>query len=214
MHRVRLLHERASDTAARVRGDPGVPQRRFRTRPSIRTRVRLVTDLLDLPPETQAAFAPDRGQLAAHRASISPRLLDAGSRLERGALAGVAAHPKLEPLPRGARPRALRRRAAPARPRAAARPGRARRRADAAPRGAVRDGRHRRDRRGDDRADAAPPARAPPPPRSSPRRSPTTCSSCSSGSPRCAPRSANSPETRGTIAPPIPGSSIGRASGC
>jgi len=55
---------------------------------------RLATDLLDLPPETQAAFAPVRGRSSATTV-ISPRLLGAGDRLERSALAGVAAHPKL-----------------------------------------------------------------------------------------------------------------------
>ncbi len=74
---------------------------------------RLATDLLDLPPETQAALAPRTRSSAA--GVLSPRLLDAGLRLERSALAGVAAHesllPELDELGAGA----LRRRAAPAR---------------------------------------------------------------------------------------------------
>ena len=63
--------------------------------------VRLAADLLDLPPETQAGLAPPRTG-ARTAGVISPRLLDAGMRLERGALAGVAAHPDLVPRPRGA----------------------------------------------------------------------------------------------------------------
>jgi hypothetical protein len=57
---------------------------------------RLVTDRLALPPETQALLAPGRGN--AQVANVPPRLLEAGSRLERGALAGVAAHPDLTRL--------------------------------------------------------------------------------------------------------------------
>jgi hypothetical protein len=49
-----------------------------------------------LPPETQAGLAPARGSSRA--GIVSPRLLDAGQRLERQALAGVAAHPELKPI--------------------------------------------------------------------------------------------------------------------
>ena len=56
---------------------------------------RLAADLLDLPPETQAGACAGTRQLAARAGVVSPRLLDAGQRLERSALAGVAAHPKL-----------------------------------------------------------------------------------------------------------------------
>jgi DNA primase catalytic core len=93
VHRVRLLHERASDKTAAaaaiqtfLNSLPDSPEHQDARR--------LVTDLLDLPPESQAAFAPIRTHSSAATV-ISPRLLDAGSRLERGALAGVAAHPKL-----------------------------------------------------------------------------------------------------------------------
>ncbi len=58
--------------------------------------VRLAATLLDLPPETQAGLAPPRA--GSHAAVVSPRLLDAGQRLERLALAGVAAHPELKPI--------------------------------------------------------------------------------------------------------------------
>ena len=93
VHRVRLERERARDREsafATIRtflaSLPDSPERV--------EAVRLAADLLDLPPETQAGLAPARG--SSHAAGVvSPRLLDAGSRLERGALAGVSAHPEL-----------------------------------------------------------------------------------------------------------------------
>src|SRR3954467_12624366 len=99
VHRVRLLHAKAPDrnpafTAIEtfLRAQPDSPEHLDARR--------LATDLLDLPPETQAALAPRTRSSAA--GVISPRLLDAGARLERSALAGVAAHesllPELEPL--------------------------------------------------------------------------------------------------------------------
>jgi len=96
VHRVRLERERARDREsafAAIRtflaSLPDSPERV--------EAVRLAADLLDLPPETQAGLAPARG--SSHAAGVvSPRLLDAGSRLERGALAGVAAHPELTRL--------------------------------------------------------------------------------------------------------------------
>ncbi len=93
VHRVRLLYERARDKSAAsaaiqtfLNSLPDSPEHQDARR--------LVTDLLDLPPESQAAFAPVGGRSSA-AAVISPRLLDAGKRLERSALAGVAANPKL-----------------------------------------------------------------------------------------------------------------------
>jgi DNA primase len=93
VHRVRLLHERAVDKNAAstaikafLNSLPDSPEHLDARR--------LATDLLDLPPETQSAFAPVRGRSSA-ASVISPRLLGAGDRLERSALAGVAAHPKL-----------------------------------------------------------------------------------------------------------------------
>ena len=93
VHRVRLLHERAVNKNAAslaikafLNALPDSPEHLDARR--------LATDLLDLPPETQAAFAPVRGRSSA-ASVISPRLLGAGDRLERSALAGVAAHPKL-----------------------------------------------------------------------------------------------------------------------
>jgi DNA primase len=93
VHQVRLLHERAADKSAAsaaiqafLNSLPDSPEHLDARR--------LAADLLDLPPETQAAFAPVRARSSASSV-ISPRLLGAGDRLERSALAGVAAHPKL-----------------------------------------------------------------------------------------------------------------------
>jgi DNA primase len=93
VHRVRLLYERARDKSAAsaaiqafLNALPDSPEHQDARR--------LVTDLLDLPPESQAAFAPSRGRSSA-ASVISPRLLEAGKFLERSALAGVAANPKL-----------------------------------------------------------------------------------------------------------------------
>ena len=91
VYRVRLEIERAPDRQeafVRVREVLS----RFEDSPERQDAVRLAADRLDLPKETQAGFAPSatRGTGA-----ISPRLLDAGERLERDALAGVAAHPEL-----------------------------------------------------------------------------------------------------------------------
>jgi DNA primase len=56
--------------------------------------VRLLADRLDLPRETLSGIAPARG--ATRESSTQPRkLLDAGLRLEREALAAVVAHPEL-----------------------------------------------------------------------------------------------------------------------
>jgi DNA primase len=92
VHRVRLLHERALDKNAAFAAIEGF-LKSLPDSPEHLDARRLATDLLDLPPETQSALAP-RGRSSAS-AVISPRLLDAGQRLERSALAGVAAHPKL-----------------------------------------------------------------------------------------------------------------------
>jgi hypothetical protein len=93
VHRVRLLHDRARDKNASfaivrtfLASLPDSPERQ--------DALRLATDLLDLPPEMQAGLAPARGS-ARSTGVVSARLLDAGSRLERAALAGVAAHPPL-----------------------------------------------------------------------------------------------------------------------
>jgi DNA primase len=95
VHRVRLEHARASDPSAAFAAIRG-----FLTSlpdsPEHLEAIRVAADLLDLPPETQAGLAPARGG-ARTAGVVSPRLLDAGQRLERRALAGVAAHDSLRP---------------------------------------------------------------------------------------------------------------------
>jgi DNA primase len=95
LHRVRLEVERAADRQeafVRVR-EVLAP---FEDSPERHEALRFVADRLDLPKETQAGLAPRRG--AAATGSVSPRLLDAGDRLERNALAGVAANRTLVPI--------------------------------------------------------------------------------------------------------------------
>jgi DNA primase len=96
VHRVRLEVQRARD-----RQTAFAAVRAFLTSlppsPEQLDAQRLAADLLDLPPETQAGLAPARGSSRA-AGIVSPRLLDAGQRLERSALAGVAAHPDLLPV--------------------------------------------------------------------------------------------------------------------
>jgi DNA primase len=95
VHRVRLEHARAADRTSAF-----AAIRAFLTSlpdsPEHHEAIRVAADLLDLPPETQAGLAPARGS-ARTAGVVSPRLLDAGKRLERSALAGVAAHPSLKP---------------------------------------------------------------------------------------------------------------------
>jgi DNA primase len=92
-YRVRLEVERAPD---RQEGFVRVREvlSRFEDSPERQDAVRLAADRLDLPKETQAGLAP-HGRRGA-TGEISPRLLEKGSRLERDALAGVAAHPELK----------------------------------------------------------------------------------------------------------------------
>ncbi len=92
VHRVRLMHERAPDKNAAFGSIEAFLHEQPDSPEHLDAR-RLATDLLDLPPETQAALAP-RGRSTG--LALSPRLLDAGLRLERGALAGVAAHDELK----------------------------------------------------------------------------------------------------------------------
>jgi DNA primase len=94
-YRVRLEIERAPDRQAgfvRVREVLA----RFEDSPERQDAVRLAADRLGLPKETQAGLAP-HGRRGA-TGEISPRLLEKGARLERDALAGVAAHPDLREL--------------------------------------------------------------------------------------------------------------------
>jgi DNA primase len=95
VHRVRLEHARATD-----RESAFAAIRAFLTSlpdsPEHLEAIRVAADLLDLPPETQSGLAPARGS-ARTAGVVSPRLLDAGPRLERSALAGAAAHESLLP---------------------------------------------------------------------------------------------------------------------
>lgn len=93
VHQVRLLNERAIDKNAASAAIQAFLNS-LQDSPEHLDARRLAADLLDLPPETQAAFAPQRARSSA-ASVISPRLLGAGDRLERSALAGVAAHSKL-----------------------------------------------------------------------------------------------------------------------
>jgi DNA primase len=96
LYRVRLELDRAPDRQeafVRVREVLA----RFDESPERQQALRLVADRLDLPRETQAGLVPGRGAQRAAPA-VSPKLLEAGDRLERDALAGVAAHPELREL--------------------------------------------------------------------------------------------------------------------
>jgi DNA primase len=93
-YRVRLEIERAADRQeafVRVREVLS----RFEDSPQRQDAIRYAADKLDLPKETQAGLAPRAG--ASSTGQVSPRLLDAGARLERDALAGVTAHRSLVP---------------------------------------------------------------------------------------------------------------------
>jgi DNA primase len=94
-YRVRLEIERAAD---RQEGFMRVREvlARFEDSPQRQDAIRFAADKLDLPKETQAGLAPRAGASSTGR--VSPRLLDAGSRLERDALAGVTAHRSLVPV--------------------------------------------------------------------------------------------------------------------
>jgi DNA primase len=101
VHRVRLLHQKAPDQQsayAEIRGFLNA----HTDSPEHQEARRLATDLLDLPPETQVALAPASGRRRG--VAITPRLLEAGQRLERSALAGVAVHDKLQRFLEGLTP--------------------------------------------------------------------------------------------------------------
>ncbi len=95
-YRVRLEIERAPDRQERFVRVREVLKRFDEDSPERQDAVRLAADRLDLPKETQAGLAP--GRRGSATGEISPRLLEAGERLERDALAGVAAHPDLHGL--------------------------------------------------------------------------------------------------------------------
>jgi DNA primase len=90
-YRVRLEIDRAADRQeafVRVRE----VLTRFEDSPERQEALRHAADRLDLPKETQAGLAPRGG---GGTGTVSPRLLDAGDRLERDALAGSLVHPRL-----------------------------------------------------------------------------------------------------------------------
>jgi DNA primase len=93
LYRVRLELERADD-----RQEGFVRAREVLARaedsPERQEALRLLADRLDLPKETLAGLAPARGG-ARQVAVETPRLLEAGDRLERETLAACVAHPSL-----------------------------------------------------------------------------------------------------------------------
>jgi DNA primase len=92
-YRVRLELERTDD-----RQEAFVRSREILSKaedsPERQEALRLMADRLDLPRETLAGIAPARG-VSAGGGSQPQKLLDAGIRLEREALAAVVAHPDL-----------------------------------------------------------------------------------------------------------------------
>ncbi len=94
LYRVRLELERATD-----RQEGFVRSREILARaedsPERQEALRLVADRLDLPRETLAGIAPARGTAAGAEPTRPQKLLDAGVRLEREALAAVVAFPDL-----------------------------------------------------------------------------------------------------------------------
>ena len=94
-YRVRIELDRAAD-----RQEAFVRVREvlegFEDSPERQDAMRLVADRLDLPPETQAGLAPKGA--AASTGTVSAKVLEAGERLERDALAGCMAHPEVVPL--------------------------------------------------------------------------------------------------------------------
>jgi DNA primase len=90
-YRVRLEVERAPDRQeAFVRAREVLAP--FEDSPERQSALRFLADRLDLPRDTLAGLAP---RARASTGTVSPRLLAAGERLERDALAGVAAHREL-----------------------------------------------------------------------------------------------------------------------
>jgi DNA primase len=102
LYRVRLELDRAPD-----RQEAFVHAReilsRFEDSPERQQALRLVADRLDLPRETQAGLVPRRGARGS-MPEVSPKLLEAGDRLERDALAGIAAHTDLRDVLAGLSP--------------------------------------------------------------------------------------------------------------
>ncbi|MSO95895.1 MAG: DNA primase [Thermoleophilia bacterium] len=93
-YRVRLELDRAGD-----RQEAFVRAREILSRaedsPERQEALRLMADRLDLPRETLSGIAPARGAVLDDSSNQPRKLLDAGVRLEREALAAVVAHPDL-----------------------------------------------------------------------------------------------------------------------
>jgi DNA primase len=93
-YRVRLELDRASDRQERfVRAREILAK--AEDSPERQEALRVVADRLDLPRETLSGIAPARGSSGGATSSQPKKLLDAGLRLEREALAAVVAHPEL-----------------------------------------------------------------------------------------------------------------------
>jgi DNA primase len=93
VYRVRLELDRAPDSQTAYARLLDVFSK-FEESPETQEARRIVGDRLDLPKEALARLLPVRGS-AAPRLPESPRLLDAGDRLERDALAACVVHPSL-----------------------------------------------------------------------------------------------------------------------
>ena len=157
-YRVRLELERAED-----RQEGFVRAREILAKaedsPERQEAVRLVADRLDLPRETLAGIAPARGASRGDGATQPQKLLDAGLRLEREALAAVVAHPDLADSLAGPRGGAFRARRAPPAAWGPDRRSAAGPRSRASSRGARRDGVEGGDHAADGHGDAPAPAR-------------------------------------------------------
>ena len=94
LYRVRLEVERAPDRQQAFVGVREVLSR-FEDSPERQDALQLAADRLDLPAELQAGLAP---RTRAATGTVSAKVLEAGDRLERDALAGCLAHPGLVPL--------------------------------------------------------------------------------------------------------------------
>ena len=92
VHRVRLELDRAADRNEGFTRAQEVLSR-FEDSPDRQDAVRLVADRLDLPRETQAGLAAKRQQAAT--GTVTPKLLEAGERLERDTLAGALRYEKV-----------------------------------------------------------------------------------------------------------------------
>jgi DNA primase len=91
LYRVRLELDRAADRQEAFMRVREVLSR-FEDTPERQDAVRLAADRLDLPPDLQAGLAP---RTRAVTGTVSAKVLEAGERLERDALAGCLAHPEL-----------------------------------------------------------------------------------------------------------------------